>query len=429
MRTSRKVGCVLLTVFLFVFTLTSAMKTTEVKALEFSFLDGHADYCISEKSIITDFSGNSFTLLEFTPTGYAIYDDNGEFIEGSYQDASPYAEYMTGTRYYLGPCGYYVETDEGMLNIVRNEIVDDDAMSGASYALTSYEYEEDITSTVVYETNSDYTYVDDDGFTTLKDDFFFRKSTVVVKNDDGICGIIAIGLLLSYLDTFQNSAFVGDGYLRTTSHATSDDSQVLRSAKSFNVSPYAVGQLCNDVLCEKYLYTILNIESSDGYPMANAEIRKMVAAYLAGETTISTSEYKTYDGALFYTHARPRQYIDEGLPVLLSLTAYDSAYVESDNEVGASTSASINSSSSKSYHTCVAYGYNKENDTFLVHLGYRGHSSQTILSSATIYSYYAFEYTGEHQHSYNYFSNGVTIGRYYCGCGQVFDRLKQPVSS
>ena len=51
----------------------------------------------------------------------------------------------------------------------------------------------------------------------------------------------------------------------------------------------------------------------------------------------------------------------------------------------------------RKYHSVVAYGYNEEDDTFLVHIGWDPGSTdgaQVIVSEAYIYSYNAFIYMG-----------------------------------
>lgn len=85
---------------------------------------------------------------------------------------------------------------------------------------------------------------------------------------------------------------------------------------------------------------------------------------------------------------------------------------------------SSDSKKDKAWHNVVAYGYNKDMDTFVVNYGWSPSNgtnyNSVILSNYTVYAYYAMEFNGEHVHS----KNGIglyTIGNSTfvfdkCGC-------------
>lgn len=85
-------------------------------------------------------------------------------------------------------------------------------------------------------------------------------------------------------------------------------------------------------------------------------------------------------GSLFFTHENPRKHINSGYPTLITMTSFKSSITVEKQE----------------YHTVVAYGYNKNDDTFLVHMGWypgRTTGAQVVVSDATIYSYNTFLYS------------------------------------
>lgn len=126
------------------------------------------------------------------------------------------------------------------------------------------------------------------------------------------------------------------------------------------------------------------------------------------------SNLKQTSGALFNTHATPKKIINGGAPCLIITTNAD--YSKSGTR----------SAGDKLYHVMMAYGYS--GDKFLVNMGWASSdSTQTIVSNATIHSYYTLEYTGDHVHSFRIKGKTLKLGsiasREYmsCACGQVLD--------
>lgn len=69
--------------------------------------DDMIDIQIEQVSVIYDFAGNEYTLVECNPSGYIIYHNaSGTFVEASAIAESPYAG-CKGEKYYGGPNEYY----------------------------------------------------------------------------------------------------------------------------------------------------------------------------------------------------------------------------------------------------------------------------------------------------------------------------------
>ena len=66
---------------------------------------------------LVDFAGNSYTLFEYSPTGYSIYSDaTGVFVETSSESPSPYAKYanFVDDLFYGGPlCYFFFSKEDG----------------------------------------------------------------------------------------------------------------------------------------------------------------------------------------------------------------------------------------------------------------------------------------------------------------------------
>lgn len=89
------------------------------------------NYHIESTRKIADFSGNSYYLIECSPTGYMIFHpDSGHFIEYSPQIHSPFYEYKTNTIYYNGPNEYYIKNTKGQFyHIFDKEILNNENIS------------------------------------------------------------------------------------------------------------------------------------------------------------------------------------------------------------------------------------------------------------------------------------------------------------
>lgn len=171
--------------------------------------------------------------------------------------------------------------------------------------------------------------------------------------------------MLGYLDEYVNDGFIPDNYMY--------------NGQSFK-NGTGTSQALHDYMFNNCRHTILGI-GGNGYPMANAEIKKTMRDYLnqvCGSDFEKKVEYVS--GSLFFTHENPRKHINSGYPTLITMTSFKSSITVEKQE----------------YHTVVAYGYNKNDDTFLVHMGWypgRTTGAQVVVSDATIYSYNTFLYS------------------------------------
>ena len=202
------------------------MRLTEVFNMRITELENQAnnllglsgddliDIQILQISTIYDFSGNKYTLVECTPTGYMIYhDESGVFVEASAVASSPYAG-MSGEKIYGGPNEYYVTTEIAG-NIVYEYTKTDEVVMAEDVA-TYLEVSERLNDALVENKNvavlnyvennipldlASPTSLEINGVTYVYNYLFLAnllRPGYATIDGSGICGYIAATMLLAY---------------------------------------------------------------------------------------------------------------------------------------------------------------------------------------------------------------------------------------
>ncbi|MDE7384492.1 MAG: hypothetical protein K2M84_01910 [Anaeroplasmataceae bacterium] len=294
--------------------------------------------------------------------------------------------------------------------------------------------------------NSNYSsHIDENGFTVIKEDKYFRNLSYFPENWFGECGLITLSILLGYLDTFHNDNFIPNDKVYNGRHYVDNDSvdddgdlvydsvNIISEELTRKVKyPYVEGNsygleswptyampgtnyAMRDYLLDNYLHTygiwekpgIKDLKKNRPSPMADEELKKTFKDYISANCSFLSDDTIIRSGNVFYTHQHPKDYIKSGVPTVLVLADYtqQSRGILDDD-----------------WHDVVAYGY--KDDQFLVHMGWwPGYQdfAEIVISSATIYAYFALEYTGEHVHSKNVFMEKDNVTYYICGCGYKYN--------
>ncbi|MDE6415222.1 MAG: hypothetical protein K2K48_07380 [Anaeroplasmataceae bacterium] len=389
-----------------------------------NFCDFSSSKEIIFRKELQDFSNNEFILYELKD-GYAIYsviDDEEIFIEGSFESNSPFYNYLTSSLYYLGPGEYYYADGSTAVNIITSDSINiKDVDYSFKLPLSASTYSADP------EPNPNLTTINTDGFITIKDSLYFEKLITFPYNYFGDCGLVALSMLLGYLDTFHNDNFIPNNlkyegkYYKVESNKWVYDYSVeeplLKKARltfsenssyEFGFWDYMPGptHALRDYLFDNYLHTYLIKDDEKGYPMLDEELKKTINDYMDENCPSLKEKVKIRSGNVFFTHQRPKEYICNGVPTILVLESYQSTVTDKKQQ----------------YHDVVAYGY--KDDTFLVHMGWSPESTEytkVIISNAVIYGFYAIDYVGEHVHSENIYMNYGCLYRNICGCGYIRD--------
>ena len=186
---------------------------------------------ITQISKISDFDGNTYTLVECAPNGYMIYHDaSGIFVESSPVVNSPfYGE--SGTYKYVGPNEYYIIGEDSVCRNVLSGVCVDSA------TLTKLTEKSEIITQTLVENKNDYVlnYVSGKSNVSLAEVYALEKEMAAarsvevgdwtcVKNygffmnlnncgyiSGGKCGYIAAGILLTYDKIYNGKNTVTSG--------------------------------------------------------------------------------------------------------------------------------------------------------------------------------------------------------------------------
>lgn len=393
-----------------------------------------------EKKILKDFDGNPFFLYELE-NGYAIYaieNDKEIFIEGSYKSNSIYSTIENASElFYLGPGKYFYQNQNNVYNIMSGEVHQRDEVHGA-YRLNSTSYEVSLTK----QSNTNYSsHIDENAFTVVKEDKYFKNLISFPQNWFGECGLVALSILLGYLDTFHNDYFIPNGktysakYYIDNNNVDEDGDEIYDSViiseeelikkveyiyvegETYGLEEWpslrmpGTNYALRDYLLDNYLHTYgiwdkpgsKNLKKNQPSPMADEELKKTFNDYVNNNCSHLANSINIRSGNVFFTHQHPKDYIDLGIPTILVLANY--TYSRGDSE-------------KEKWHDVVAYGY--KDDKFLVHMGwwpnYQNYT-EIVISDATIYGYFAPEYEGTHVHSQNIYMKNNDEVFWICGCG------------
>lgn len=380
---------------------------------------------VIKQQVLYDFGDNKFKLYELED-GYAIYSVANSietFIEGSYEQNSPYFDYANSDDLrYLGPGNYLYNNGLGYTDIISNKRYSYGKFSGAEYVLN-----ESVKNSYIADIVQPY--ADTSGFILVNHADYFKNLTYFPENWWGECGLIALSILLGYHDTFNNDNFIpndkkygaryyvpnsdGDLYLQMT--VTENISKFATiNYKDVTYYPYTdwsvmpgTSYAMRDYLFDNYMKTSFGIGSPDfGYPMLNGELERTVKGYMEANCPELLNKIEVETGNTFYMHKKVKKLLDAGVPTCMILQTYQYASTLSSKDGGD--------------HIVVGYGY--QGDRYVTHFGWSPNSKRNasvILAKANIQGYYTFKYFGEHVHSTNVrMKNGSKI-KYICGCGYV----------
>lgn len=374
--------------------------------------------------ILNDYNDHSFKSYELDG-GYAIYqllDDREEFIEGSLETNSPYFNHLDSNLLYFGPGEYLFKENGKDKQCLTNKIVSSYKEGKASYEL--------VIKDQPLRVQTAFSYIDEGDFTYINHPEYFKKLSAFPNNWFGECGLIALSMLLSYYDTLYNDSFIPNSITypsreyNTTGAITSSTMESLIHKVEFpniNTTSYPMeywpdmpgtNKSMRDYLFDNYIHTYMNIGSpSAGYPMNDGELKNTFKDYMNANAQSLMSDIQIRSGNVFYTHQRPKQYIDQGDPVIIDMTKY---YMTAQGEPY----------TEERNHNAVAYGYITQGgkDYFIANMGWYPGSlsySKTIIADPTIYGYFSIHYSGQHIHSKNAYMYGEHEQYGICGCGHV----------
>ena len=315
------------------------------------------------KRIITvrDFSNHKYTVIECAPTGYIIYHpDSGIFVESSPSAISPYINLAEDNLYYGGPTEYYIEKNGIYYHTVIDEVIDNptdiDNMKLYSQRIESVLNGNKNIALLDYVINNDATayatmtrisaYAVESGLSQDEINWFKNLKQCGYHSNgpgNGLCGFVALNILYSFFDKFEDDDFMDDKYW-----VDSTKTLLKNNEDSFT----------------KYLYD-LDPKSST----TSMHIHNVSKKYLKQKGITNIDHTSKYWG--FFTKNTIKNLIKDGYPVIL--------FGKLEDPPGYN--------GKKGGHAVVAYQYS--GNDFVCHYGWDDCTEVTIVG--TLGSIYAME--------------------------------------
>lgn len=222
---------------------TRLMSVIDVKLNELKMIDNVDNLTIANVKTAHDLAGNEYKIIECAPSGYMIFnEETGVFTEYSSTASSPYLGYDLNL-VYCGPTFYYVEDSTGDLHHLINTLEEIDSDVKAIFTQSCNDYYAslvaDTNQLVVDYLNGDYqnqtflqivtttTQVQATPRTTTYGylqnyEFFYNMQQCGYYSppgSNGICGYIALGMLIAYKEKYNSSAnYMDDIYWSDPTH-------------------------------------------------------------------------------------------------------------------------------------------------------------------------------------------------------------------
>ncbi len=213
----------------------------KIKLRTNKFFNEYIDSWASERTIssikkITDFSGNPYLVIECSPTGYLIYnEDAGVIMEESESSPSPYLDISHGL--YGGPTQYYSQDINA--NIVKHTITGNPLSSNQISALSNSSKNAQEMLNNQYANNEVLNYINKgiqnkevsiipaavtNSYISYGKTFFGNLNTSTKMGyysvGDGLCGYVAAAMVLLYYDKYLDGNFiVNSTYLNSSGNA------------------------------------------------------------------------------------------------------------------------------------------------------------------------------------------------------------------
>lgn len=320
------------------------------------------DISVSNIKIAYDFSGNKYTVVECTPTGYFIFHNaSGVFVESSPSAPSPYCG-VTNNLYYGGPTAYYEKVGSQYIHTVLNETIDtsmNDELAKSSAILNNNLMDikcDDVVNFLEKGTIS----LNMAGARAATANTYVPYYSILYRLSsatqmgyysaapNGCCGYIGLGLLLLYADYTWNDGYINDSMYLDSTHAF--------TGSAFTEYLLDIGEDLGYIVPSTYAHTI----------------RPINARYLSIVGMTATH----YQYTALPSDSTITGHINNGRPVLL---------------FGSLPNAQNTNSSVA--HAVVVYGYSGSGTSlaYKVHYGWPSYSNVTLsAASVTNGSAYTF---------------------------------------
>ena len=259
---------------------------------------------------------------------------------------------------------------------------------------------------------------------------YFRNLTYHGINQKGTCPYIAIGMFLSYYDTYWNDDIIPDDYDRQATLSSTDYSGYNESPGIYDLLSDDDSVYANDYTYKNFMLSqttnnlhayLLSIGNSLGYIRSGEEdsfglsfdqtynvLNEYIKSYPAANSenflysyVNHVADYKTYSDSMLQDI---KTYVKLGQVVIISIEGH---YTNSPND--------------RAGHVMIAYDYDEDTDTLYGHFGLRKrYNHWPVLGKMNVYTFthikgyiVASPYESDHSHSNNYI---LPSGQTVCAC-------------
>lgn len=329
----------------------------EIRTKMVTVFDNSDGVVLNEVKELHDFDNNVLYAAECTPTGYFIYDAvTDTIIESSERGVSPYLN-QVGDLYYGGPTYYYsLQNGQYIHTVDETEILT--ASNVEIIRANCHVAYSAIESKAAIQNYSPMTReIAADDITVDHPEFFQNLAHCgYMSIGNGICGFIALGMIIAYNDKYVDDNIMDNVYWEDNTKT------LLNSSNTTGITPSAANVI------SKKLYDLDPKDSTTAI-----HIHDVSEEYLdeVGLLANHTSRVKP-----FFTEGTVRNHIDDGIPVILFGNV---PYQYQDGTCN---------------HAVVAYGYSADKDSFIVHYGWESSYYPDVkidLGYFSLGSIYAFE--------------------------------------
>ncbi len=299
---------------------------------------------------------------------YDLY--TNEYTEYSKEDCHPYGQVEFQEKFYLGPTYYFYKTNGIIKDLISNKELDQEVIE------CLIEKETEIKEIFLQSKNVEKNQPNTRSTNYVPDAYYFENDTTFYGTNGypyaESCSYVAVGILLSYYDTFLNDNIINDYYDRGYSEVFSDYYSL--DTSSYDISPG---------IDDDFHSYLINLGRGAGYTAYNEcvldyfQIDNFVEDYFDDlyniSVSVTTASYLYVNKTKFCKDA-----IDAGYPLIVGIYDFDELI---------------------DGHSVVVYGY--ENNDIIAHFGWNGYCHSAINPYYYAVAHY-FDISASHVHSDNY---------------------------
>ena len=262
-------------------------------------------------------------------------------------------------------------------------------------------------------------------YSNFKDSYFDNLTNNFGMNCKGSCGYVAIGMLLSYYDTYLNGNIVSENY--DVNSVGFETDMVERhnspgSMKETSLNPSLEG---SGMTLSEYWDSVSNQDYYDRLMQLNDKSLHAKLAEIGHGIDVQEGNGEDYSLATGFDSRKKvlikylssisgyREGIDYTLAEKQTTSSTVRQWVINEIKNGYPVMLSIASKDGKNNHVVIAYHYDDSSDKIYCHMGWNASTTHSIVTDYGYQTYktgLSIHFNMKHSHSYNYVVKSQTDG-------------------